>query len=290
MISLVMPTRNRAHTIARAIASAIAQTHDDWELLIIDGASTDDTEAVVRALGEPRARFIREDHNRGVTAARNRGLDEARGDFIGMLDSDDELVPRALETLLAALDSVSARLDAISCNCIDGRTGKLTGRGLDHDRFLTVPLSLARARGEHWGIFHRRIVGTRRFNPSVRGYEGHLWMRIHDGALWYYLHQGLRIYHREGADRNTALQDIDYDLHRQIFDHDPELLRLYARWSAPAFERFVRIAAVDFVRHGDREHLERAAEALEASGAKLQARLLRAAMRLRTLSARLSIF
>src|SRR5579885_1650883 len=115
MISLVMPTYDRRATIGRAIASVRAQTYADWELVIVDDGSTDDTASAVAAIPDARVRFVREAHNQGVTAARNRGLDEARGDFIGMLDSDDELVPQALATLLGALATVSPRLDAISC-------------------------------------------------------------------------------------------------------------------------------------------------------------------------------
>jgi hypothetical protein len=181
-----------------------------------------------------------------------------------MLDSDDELEPHALETLLQARADVSERLDAISCNCIDFITGALTGRGLDHDRFLTVPLLLARARGEHWGIFHRRILDGRRFNPSISGFEGHLWYRIHDGALWYYLHRGLRIYHREGSDRNSLRPAID--LYRQIFDHDYELLRLCARWSPKGFTRLACIAAITFLRGADGQHFNQAMRLLGDGG------------------------
>lgn len=281
-----MPTRNRAHTIGRAIASVRAQTHDDWELVIVDGASTDATRETVSALslGDPRVRFIAEPADGGVTAGRNRGLDESRGEWIGMLDSDDELVPNALETLLAQLDRISPRLDAISCNCVDGATGRFTGRGLAHDRFLTVQLSLERARGEHWGIFRRRILGRARFDPRIRGFEGHLWMRIHDGALWYYVHRGLRVYHRDAGDRNSTRKNIDYDLHRQIFDHDPDLLRRYARWSRRAFTRHVRIAAFEFLRARDMAHLALAVRALRDGGAPTLARMFETLGKLRSMT------
>ncbi len=284
MISLVMPTRNRARTIGRAIASVLAQSHGDWELVIVDGASTDETRDMVSAFGDERVRFISEDVDDGVTAGRNRGLDESRGEWIGMLDSDDELVPNALETLLAQLDRISPRLDAISCNCIDGASGRFTGRGLERDRFLTVPLSLERARGEHWGIFRRRLLGRARFDPRIRGFEGHLWMRIHDGALWYYVHRGLRVYHRDGGDRNSERANIDYELHRQIFDHDPDLLRRYARWSRRAFVRHVRIAAFEFLRAGDIAHLELAVRALRDGGAPILARAFQVGGALRSMT------
>ena len=262
-VTLVTPTRNRAHTIGRAIRSVLAQTHVEWELVVIDDASTDDTANVVASFRDPRIRYVRLDEQAGPTGAKNRGFDEAKGPWIGVLDDDDELVPRALQKLLDVTRRIP-RVDAISCNCVDSRTGRFTGHGFDHDRYLTVPLALGHARGEHWGIFHQRILGDRRFDPNIPGHEAHLWYRIHDGALWYYLHEGLRVYHREGRDR-LSLGD-DYALYRQIFDRDPDLLRLYARWSKKAFVRFVRVAAFEFLRAGDREHLDLAIAALEEAG------------------------
>jgi glycosyltransferase involved in cell wall biosynthesis len=281
-VTLVTPTRNRAHTIARAIRSVLAQTHGDWELVIVDDASTDETDRVVASFSDPRVRFVREPHHVGVTGAKNRGLDEARGAWLGILDSDDELVPHALDTLLGTLDRVDPRLDAISCNCVDARTGRLTGHGLERDRWMTVPLSLDRARGEHWGIFHRRILGQRRFDPRIHGHEGHLWSRIHDGARWYYVHQGLRVYHRDGSDRLS--RGSDYALFCELFDHDLELLRLYARWSKKAFVRTVRIAALEFLRARDRERLDVAARLLRESGLRTLPAALRAAGRIRSVA------
>jgi glycosyltransferase involved in cell wall biosynthesis len=263
-VTLVTPTRNRAHTIGRAIRSVLGQTHADWKLVVVDDASSDDTERVVASFGDARIRYVREAEQVGPTGAKNRGFDEARGaSWLGVLDDDDELVPRALETLLGVADRIP-RVDAISCNCIDAETGRFTGYGFDRDRYLTVPIALARARGEHWGIFHSRILGDRRFDPSIPGHEAHLWYRIHDGALWYYVHEGLRVYHREGRDRLSL--GSDYALYREIFDRDPDLVRLYARWSKKAFSRFVRVAAFEFLRAGDRPRLDLAIAALEETG------------------------
>lgn len=281
-VTIVTPTRNRAHTIARAVRSVLQQTHRDLELVVVDDASTDDTADVVSAFRDPRVRYVREAGHVGVTAAKNRGLDEARGEWIGILDSDDELVPHALDTLFGALDRVDPKLDAISCNCVDAKTGRFTGHGLGRDRWLTVPLSLERARGEHWGIFRRRILGARRFDPRIHGHEGHLWSRIHDGARWYYVHAGLRVYHREGSDRLSRRSD--YALACEVFDHDPELLRLYARWSKRAFARTMRICALEFVRARDRSRLERAANMLDEAGLRALGRTLRIAMALRSMT------
>lgn len=89
--SVICCTYNRAHLLPRAIASVNAQTERDWELIIVDDGSTDDTLALARREAErnPRVRFIHHS-NRGVGASRNAGILTACGVFVTFLDSDDE--------------------------------------------------------------------------------------------------------------------------------------------------------------------------------------------------------
>ena len=266
MISLLMPTFNRERTLPRAITSVLAQTWTDWELVIVDDGSTDGTEPLIAAYREPRIRYFKQPSNGGVTSARNRALDEARGEWLGMFDSDDELVPHALERLMSALATVDSRLDAISCNCVDSRTRRLTGSGLGRDRYLTVPLSLERARGEHWGIFKRALIGARRFDPRIKGYEGLVWNRIHDHARWYYLNEGLRIYHTEGQDRLTSNAEADRARYCAILDYDAEYLELLRGWSPKAYRRFMWVAATQLILGGSEEHVSRITDHLRAQG------------------------
>jgi len=98
--SIVIPCYNYGHWLTRAVASVLAQGGDDWELLIIDDGSTDDTAQVARELlarHPGRLRFLSQP-NRGAAAARNRGIDETGGEYLIFLDADDELAPGALAT------------------------------------------------------------------------------------------------------------------------------------------------------------------------------------------------
>ncbi|GAA0307785.1 glycosyltransferase family 2 protein [Halarchaeum salinum] len=103
-VSVVIPAYRRADVLPRAIDSALAQTMGDLEVIVVDDGSPDDTEAVVRAYDDPRVRSVAHETNRGVSAARNTGIDAARGDYVAFLDSDDEWLPRKLERQLATLD------------------------------------------------------------------------------------------------------------------------------------------------------------------------------------------
>ncbi len=100
-VSVVIPTFERATLVTRAVASVLAQSRDVEEILVIDDGSTDDT-AERLAARFPSVRVERQ-ANRGVSAARNRGVELARGDWIALLDSDDEWLPTKVERQLAAL-------------------------------------------------------------------------------------------------------------------------------------------------------------------------------------------
>ncbi|MBV9904900.1 MAG: glycosyltransferase family 2 protein [Alphaproteobacteria bacterium] len=95
--SVVIPVYNRAHLLVGALESVLAQTEQDFEIVVVDDGSTDDPKAVIDAFADRRIRYIRR-ANGGGGAARNTGLDEVRGDFVAMLDSDDAFLPNHLAT------------------------------------------------------------------------------------------------------------------------------------------------------------------------------------------------
>lgn len=102
-VSVIIPTYNRAHLIGASIESALAQYCPEMEIIVIDDASTDDTEQVVSQIG-PAVRYIRQDENRGPAVARNTGIAAARGELIALLDSDDLWLPGKLARQLPLFD------------------------------------------------------------------------------------------------------------------------------------------------------------------------------------------
>lgn len=104
LVSVVIPAYERAGVIAAALRSVLEQTYRHLEVLVVDDGSTDDTATVAleAAGGDPRLRVIRLERNEGRSAARNRGIDEARGEFVTFLDSDDLYAPTRIERLVAA--------------------------------------------------------------------------------------------------------------------------------------------------------------------------------------------
>jgi glycosyltransferase involved in cell wall biosynthesis len=89
LVSIIMPTYNRAHGILKSIYSVVCQDYQNWELIIIDDGSTDNTVEVVGAIDDPRIIYLKLEQNQGPAFARNVGISRAKGNFIALIDSDD---------------------------------------------------------------------------------------------------------------------------------------------------------------------------------------------------------
>ena len=97
LVSIIMPSYNTAEYIAESIQSVLAQSYKDWELLIVDDCSTDNTDEVVKPyLSDERIKYMKNDANSGAAVSRNRALREAKGKWIAFLDSDDLWMPDKL--------------------------------------------------------------------------------------------------------------------------------------------------------------------------------------------------
>jgi glycosyltransferase involved in cell wall biosynthesis len=102
-----MPTHNRAHLIGRAIQCVLNQTFSDFELIVVDDASTDETEERIKSFSDGRISYIRHEQNRGASAARNRGILQSTGRFVIFLDDDDESYPDLLTETYRAFEAES---------------------------------------------------------------------------------------------------------------------------------------------------------------------------------------
>jgi len=106
-VSVVIPLLNKAPHIGRALRSVLSQTIDDFEIIVVEGGSTDNSLDVALSFNDSRIRLILQDKRRpGVSAARNIGVEEAQSDCIAFLDADDEWTPTHLETLLRLKSAV----------------------------------------------------------------------------------------------------------------------------------------------------------------------------------------
>jgi len=101
-VSVIISCYNQAHYLPSAVYSVLAQTFADWEAIIVDDGSTDDTGNVAAQFTDARIHYIHQE-NRGLSAARNSGIRAARGEYLAFLDADDEWEPHFLEVCLTTL-------------------------------------------------------------------------------------------------------------------------------------------------------------------------------------------
>lgn len=112
LVSVIIPTYNRAQSIAAAVESVQAQTYSKWELLVVDDGSSDDTASVISALAseDGRIQFIPLPANRGQSAARNEGARRASGQYLAFLDSDDRWLPEKLTKQVEVFSRASEKV------------------------------------------------------------------------------------------------------------------------------------------------------------------------------------
>jgi glycosyltransferase involved in cell wall biosynthesis len=126
-VSVIITTHNRAGLLRNAVASVLAQSFQDFEIIIVDDASSDATQAVIANCSEARIRYLRHAKNRGEAACRNTGVDHATGDYIAFLDDDDTWLPEKLAMQVEALDRCRPRVGGIytGYHRVDIETGQI---------------------------------------------------------------------------------------------------------------------------------------------------------------------
>ena len=125
-VSVIIPTYNRADVLYYALKSVLNQTFQDFEVFVIDDASTDATSELIKTFNDPRITYIRFETNRKSAAARNAGMEQARGEYIAFLDSDDEWRLSKLEKQVALMDSLSDEWGCCYTGAYVNKVGGLT--------------------------------------------------------------------------------------------------------------------------------------------------------------------
>jgi glycosyltransferase involved in cell wall biosynthesis len=186
--SIVTAAYNSSMTIGETIASVRCQTRSDWELIVVDDGSRDDTAAVAEAFADPRVRVVRTAGNEGPSAARNRGISLARAPLVCTLDSDDLWLPHYLETMARTLESNPTA--AVACTdawVLDQTTRRV--RKKSAMAFLDPPEPLPADTATFLGELLRRnfiynsVTARRESLQAVGGYDERLWIG-EDWELW----------------------------------------------------------------------------------------------------------
>jgi glycosyltransferase involved in cell wall biosynthesis len=115
LVSVIIPTYNRAHLVTEAIDSVLNQTYTNFELLVVDDYSTDNTKEVIKSYSDSRLKYLPNTRKKGAQGARNTALYAANGEWVAMLDSDDVWVEKKLEKQLSFLGSNKKNIIGVGC-------------------------------------------------------------------------------------------------------------------------------------------------------------------------------
>jgi len=179
-VSIIIPAYNQGHYLVEAIDSALEQTFSDFEVIVVDDGSTDDTSRIAHGFTDPRLNYIYQE-NRGLSAARNTGVCNSTGVYLTFLDSDDRFLPVKLELLVGALEAhPEVGLVAGKAIPIDEQgqpVGKIIDKPLpedSHKLLLGNPLHVGSVMlRRNW----QEKVGL--FDESLRSYEDwDMWLRL----------------------------------------------------------------------------------------------------------------
>jgi glycosyltransferase involved in cell wall biosynthesis len=179
-VSVIIPAYNQGCFLVSAIESVLAQTYQDFEIVVVDDGSTDNTAEVAQSYSDPRVRYVYQD-NRGLSAARNTGIRHSAGEFLSFLDSDDLFLPEKLELLTAVLD------DRSDVGFVAGQAQPIDEQGKPTGKLFATPLpengrELLNGNPLHVGSVLLRREWQERvgfFDESLRSYEDwDMWLRL----------------------------------------------------------------------------------------------------------------
>ena len=198
-VSVILPTYNRAHLVGRAIESVFKQSYSDLELIVVDDGSTDNTQSDIKKFSDSRFRYVAVSHGGGA-AARNAGIQAAKGQFIAFQDSDDEWFPSKLEKQMNLFSESNSEVGAVYCGFYKiGRDGmrkyypgeevhKKEGmiyRELLSGNFITTQSAVVRREClDKVGCFDISLPGMQ---------EWDLWIRVSEYYLFGYVPEALLV-------------------------------------------------------------------------------------------------
>jgi glycosyltransferase involved in cell wall biosynthesis len=256
--TIFTPTYNRAHLLRRPFASLVKQTYQDFEWLVVNDGSTDDSERVLSEM-QKEAKFnirVITQTNLGKHMAFNQGVLEARGELFVNLDSDDELLPAALEDMLkiwSSLDlAIQSQLVGVTGLCLDTK-GVVVGSRFPKDNMIMSSSELYFRYGdlgEKLGFQRTDILRKFPF-PESTGVkfvaEGAVWFEIAKKYKTLFVNEPFRLYRRDLSDSSALSVVRDFKdvarariiFYRSILESDSKLVRLsYFRYFKAAASYF----------------------------------------------------
>lgn len=232
-ISIVIPCYNQLQFLTECLRSVLAQTFEDWEVIVVDDASSDgDVQGVVNSFYDRRIQLVRHEQNRGLAAARNTGVRHALAQIIVPLDADDKLSPTFLEVVLDNLSNQSVSFVYFDIQCFGDSSTIWHSKPFD-------PAAVARE--------HQFILGTAPFRKEVwtqsggwceepvfkLGYEDtdFLLSAVRYGHRGVYVAQPLYLYRRSNSSMSARPRIYVLPIYKRLYERNKSLIVRYSSYS-----------------------------------------------------------
>ena len=209
LVSIIMPSYNTARFIKETIDSVLAQTYQNWELIIVDDCSTDNTDEIVSAYNDERIRYLKNEKNSGAAVSRNYALREAKGKWIAFLDSDDLWSPDKLEKQIGFMESKGYGFSYTEYSLIDENSDPLGIR-------TTGPKKISRQGMLNYCwpgcltvMYDAEKVGLIQINDIKKNNDYAMWLKVSKMAKCYLLKEDLAKYRkRAGSISNHGYKSL----------------------------------------------------------------------------------
>lgn len=194
LVSIITPSYNTAAYIGDTIRSVLAQTYQNWEMIIVDDCSTDNTDEVVASFTDSRIRYLKNEKNSGAAVSRNYALREARGTWIAFLDSDDLWMPEKLERQLSFMEEHGYHFSCTGVTEIDEGSNPL-GTVISGPRHVTrLGMHLYCWPGCLTVMYHAPTVGLVQIADLKKNNDYAMWLKVIKKCDCYYLDEVLARY------------------------------------------------------------------------------------------------
>ncbi len=235
LVSVIMPSWNTGRFIAESIQSVINQTYTNWELIIVDDSSTDNTDEIIAGFKDKRIKYLKNKKNSGAAITRNRAIREAKGEWIAFLDSDDLWTPEKLEKQLDFMNSNGYAFSYHDYEKIDEESKPL-------NIYVTGPDIVTKSKMYDYGypgcltfMYSAKIFGLIQIKDIKKNNDYAILLKLCKKADCYLLKENLAQYRirKKSISHDKLVKKLKshYDLFRVCDEQSAPLALWYACWN-----------------------------------------------------------
>ena len=219
LVSIIMPSYNTAKFIAETIESVLLQSYANWELIIVDDCSSDNTDEIVCRYTDRRISYVKNDTNSGAAVSRNRGLRLAKGEWIAFLDSDDIWHRDKLKSQLEFMSKHDYTFSYTKYHEIDEQSNTIGKSVIGPKRITKIKMYAYCWPGCLSVMYHSKTIGLIQIKDLKKNNDYAIWLKAIEKSDCYFLDNDLAAYRKRSGSisnhKKTKLIKYHYDLFRE---------------------------------------------------------------------------